>query len=89
MASMKWGDNMTEEKLKQASEKLQVIEYLGGQIQNLIRISKKTANSHSTFYLWAGNQVVIPKELESVFDALLGDYYRRELEKAKKEFEEM
>lgn len=80
---------MDKEKLKQASEKLQVIEHLEDQIQKLIRISKKTASCNASFYLWAGNQVAIPKELESIFDALLGDYYRRELEKAKKEFEEM
>lgn len=80
---------MDKEKLKQANEKLQVIEHLENQIQKLIRISKKTASCSSSFYLWAGNQVTIPKELESIFDALLGDYYRRELEKAKKEFEEM
>lgn len=80
---------MDKEKLKQANEKLQVIENLESQIQKLICISKKTAECSSSFYLWSGNQVTIPKELESIFDALLGDYYRRELEKAKKEFEEM
>lgn len=80
---------MDKEKLKRASEKLQVIENLESLIQKLNCISKKTASSHSSFYLWAGNQVAIPKELESIFDALLGDFYRRELEKAKKEFEEM
>jgi hypothetical protein len=80
---------MDKEKLKQANEKLQVIKNLESQIQKLIRISKKTARCSSSFYLWAGDKVAIPRELESVFNALLGDYYRRELEKAKKEFEEM
>lgn len=80
---------MDKEKLKQANEKLQVIEYLESQIDKLIHISKKTASCSSSFYLWAGYQAAIPKELECVFNALLGDYYRRELEKAKKEFEEM
>ena len=80
---------MNKEKLKKANEKLQVIKRLEDKIQELINISKKTASSSVSFYLWAGNQVPIPKELESIFDALLGDYYRRELEKAKKEFEEM
>lgn len=80
---------MDKEKLKQASKKLQVIEHLEDQIKELIRISKKTASCESSFYMWAGNQVPIPKEFECVFNALLGDYYRRELEKAKKEFEEM
>ena len=80
---------MDKEKLKRANKKLQVIKNLESQIHKLIRISKKTARCSSSFYLWSGNQVTIPKELESIFDALLGDYYRRELEKAKKEFEEM
>lgn len=80
---------MDKEKLKQANEKLRVIEYLERQTDDLIRISKKTASCSSSYYLWAGNEVPIPKELECVFNALLGDYYRRELEKAKKEFEEM
>ena len=80
---------MDKEKLKKANEKLQVIKRLEDKIQELINISKKTADCGSSFYLWAGNHVTIPREFESIFDALLGDYYRRELEKAKKEFEEM
>ena len=80
---------MTKEKINQASEKYREIERLEHQVDMLIRIAAKTENCNPTYYLWAGNQVAIPKELESVFDALLGDYYRRELEKAKKEFEEM
>ena len=80
---------MTEEKLKQANEKRREIERLEHQKDMLIRISSKTANSNPTYYTWAGNQVIIPKELETVFDALLRDYYRRELEKANKEFDEM
>lgn len=80
---------MDNEKLKQANEKCREIERLEHQVEMLIRIATKTENSHPTYYLWAGNQVTVPKELESVFDALLGDYYRKKLEKVKKEFEEM
>lgn len=80
---------MTEEKLKQANEKLAVIDKLERQTRMLIRISSKAANRYPSYYGRDGDQVTIPKELESVFDALLGDYYRKKLEKAKKEFEEM
>jgi len=78
---------MDKEKLKQANEKLQVIKNIESQIQELICISKEQQDA--VRYLRSGNQVTIPKELESIFNALLGDYYRRELEKTKKEFEEM
>lgn len=80
---------MDNEKLKQANEKSAEIDRLARKTRMFIKISSKTANRYPSYYGRDGDQVTIPKELESVFNALLGDYYRRELEKAKKEFEEM
>lgn len=80
---------MDNEKLKQANEKSAEIDRLERKTRMFIKISSKTANRCPLYYGRDGDQVTIPKELESVFNALLGDYYRRELEQAKKEFEEM
>ena len=82
---------MDKEKLKQANEKLQVIENLKTMFERAVRVSKKVANDCAGYhyYSWAGHQIEIPRELKLPMVAMLESYYRTELEKAKKEFEEM
>lgn len=80
---------MTKEKLERAHEILNAIDSIERQLRNLERISAKCPNDKQSFFLWAGDQITIPKELDLPITAMLESYYKKELEKAKKEFEEM
>ena len=80
---------MTKEKLERAHEILNAINFSEKQLRYLKLISAKSPNDRQSFFLWAGDQITIPKELDLPITAMLESYYRKELEKAEKEFEEI
>ena len=86
---MKWGDNMTKEKLERAREVLEKIEFAEKQLRQVETLSNKPLNNGKILLTWGGSGATVPRELELPITSMLESHYRKELEKAKKEFEEM
>lgn len=90
---------MTKEKLERAHEISVRIDHIRVQLDFLeelpIRLltDERTAecflNGKRSFVSFAGEEVVLPKELLQPTKDMLESYFRKELEKAEKEFEEM
>ena len=87
---MKWGDNMTEDKFKEAELQLKNIKRLQGQLKLLVSAHENSKdNRYLSRFVYGDNTIDVPKEMDQHIYALLRCCYEQKLAQAKKEFEEM
>ena len=88
--SMKWGDNMTEQKFKEAELQLKYIKRLQDQLSLLESAHKNNeGNRDLNRFVYNSCSINVPKELDQRIYDLLKSCYEQKIEQAKKEFEEM